>query len=58
MVSKQTRPTKGFKSVGLWSIEFESVGLLDWAWSSRPNRLSVRNSLKREIKEWIRSSLS
>ena len=44
VVSRPTRPTEGFESVGLWSIGFESVGLLDWARSSRPNRPSFRNS--------------
>lgn len=45
------RPTKGFESVGLWSIASQSVGILDWARSSRPGRPSVRSFLETRIGE-------
>lgn len=34
VVDSPTRPTGGFDSVGIWSIGFQSFGLLDWAQSS------------------------
>lgn len=45
VVSSQTRPAGGIKLVGLWSIGFQSVGLLrvDWA------RSSIRNIIRRGI---------
>lgn len=51
MVSKPTKPTGCFESVGLWSIRVQLVGLLDWARSSRPSGPSVRNIIKRRIGE-------
>ena len=54
VVSRPTRPTEGFESVGLRSIGFQSVGLLDWTRSSRLSRPSVRNSSKKEFEERIR----
>lgn len=48
IISRPVQPTKGFKSVCLWSIKFELVGLLDWARFSKPNILNIRNSLKKK----------
>lgn len=57
MINKPTYLTKGFELVDFWFIRFELVGLLDWTRSSTLNRLSIRNSLKREIKKKIKYSL-
>lgn len=46
MINRPTLSNKNFEFIGLWSIEFELVGLLNWAQFNRPNRSSVKNSLK------------